>query len=248
MNILQYILLICCALVGGSLAYFIRKGSRDEQSKIKVHNLFLSFSGSYLFGIVVLHLIPEVYQTNGSKIGLFVLVGFFIQILLEQLSHGIEHGHIHIHEGGEHSQGYIYGILLGLSVHAFMEGIPLGGDFNDKHTHNSLLVSVALHKIPESFAMMNILLHFKIKKYMPAILLLVFSLLSPFAAILSNNIRENNTPFFINYFPLITAVVIGSFLHITTTILFESGNRSHHFPFLKILAILLGIGLSLLTF
>lgn len=51
------------------------------------------------------------------------------------------------------------------------------------------------------------------------------------------------------HFDKIMAVVIGIFLHISTTILFESGSADHHkFNKKKMAAVFLGIGLSLTTF
>lgn len=241
MSFLQYFILILGALLGGGFAFFIRK------SNFQNHQLFLSFSGAYLFGVIVLHLIPELYIPNGNKIGIYILVGFFIQVLLEQLSHGIEHGHIHIHEGDEHSPTYIYGLLLGLSIHALMEGIPLGNNFTDEKTKNSLLTGISLHKIPEAFALMNIMLHFKIKKMLPLFLLVIFALLSPFSAWVTTEMKLSESVLYTDYISIITAIVIGSFLHITTTILFESGTKTHKFTLLKIFAILLGVGLSILS-
>lgn len=59
--------------------------------------LLLAFSGSFLFAISMLHLIPELFATNTPNIGMWILVGFLIQLLLEYLSEGMEHGHLHTH-------------------------------------------------------------------------------------------------------------------------------------------------------
>ena len=79
--------------------------------------LLIAFSGAYLFAITVLHLIPEIYHTNtdGIYIGLFILIGFFLQIILEHFSQGIEHGHEH-----EHLHGSVpVSMMIGLCIHAF---------------------------------------------------------------------------------------------------------------------------------
>ena len=48
------------------------------------------------------------------------------------------------------------------------------------------------------------------------------------------------------YFDKIMAIVIGIFLHISTTILFESGSADHHtFHKRKMIAVLLGVLVSL---
>jgi hypothetical protein len=45
---------------------------------------------------------------------------------------------------------------------------------------------------------------------------------------------------------ILMAVVIGSFLHISTTILFEA-DSAHHISFRKLMAILLGLSMALFT-
>ena len=57
--------------------------------------LLIAFSGSYLLSITALHLLPEVFASSGrgAYFGAFILVGFFLQVMLEYLSGGIEHGH-----------------------------------------------------------------------------------------------------------------------------------------------------------
>src|SRR5690606_13305560 len=113
-------ILFISAFASGLAVFFVR---RDNTNTLK---LILSFSGAYLFSITVLHLIPHVYDTHSTSnetIGLFVLLGFLFQLVLEQFSHGIEHGHIH------HSQkpGGVFplGIMLSLCLHALLEGMPL---------------------------------------------------------------------------------------------------------------------------
>ncbi|HXP49974.1 MAG TPA: hypothetical protein VN922_08475, partial [Bacteroidia bacterium] len=54
--------------------------------------LLLAFTGSLLFSIAVLDLIPEIYGSMGKTAGIYILAGFFLQIILEFFSHGIEHG------------------------------------------------------------------------------------------------------------------------------------------------------------
>src|SRR5438477_1765455 len=97
MNIGSMTLLFAAPLLGGLAALLFRKQAEAN------YKLVLSFSGAFLFTIILLHLFPTVFQ-NTPNAGLFVLVGFFIQILLEQLTHGIEHGHFHAHE---HTGAYI---------------------------------------------------------------------------------------------------------------------------------------------
>ncbi|HEY0246588.1 MAG TPA: zinc/iron permease, partial [Mucilaginibacter sp.] len=72
----------------------------------------------YLFGITVLHLIPDAYHENDNMVGVFILLGFLFQVFLEQFSDGIEHGHMHKPSANH----YIFplGIIVSLCVHAFL--------------------------------------------------------------------------------------------------------------------------------
>ena len=58
---------------------------------------------------------------------------------------------------------------------------------------------------------------------------------------IGSGMKENLT----NFFDIILAMVVGIFLHISTTILFES-DEHHHFNIYKFIAIILGAGTALL--
>src|ERR1700751_3752838 len=69
--------------------------------------LLLAFSGAFLFAISMLHLIPELYASKAANVGMWILIGFLIQLLLEYVSQGIEHGHVHMH-GADHSHEQVH--------------------------------------------------------------------------------------------------------------------------------------------
>src|SRR5574337_1151128 len=99
--------------------------------------LLLAFSGAFLFALSLLHLIPELYQNGKGNIGIWILTGFLIQLLLEYVSEGIEHGHVHLHahDHDHDSHGHVhipYGVVFGLCLHSLLEGMPLGAETNDQ--------------------------------------------------------------------------------------------------------------------
>lgn len=242
MELTDYFILFGSAFLGGSLIFLIKN---DLSKKLK---LLLSFSGAYLFSITVLHLLPEVYSTNNSYVGLFILLGFGFQIFLEQFSEGIEHGHIHAHT--QHHQAFPWGIMLSLSLHAFLEGMPLvniGAEASHHHAEHSLLYGIALHHIPAAFALTSVLYQNKVSKVNVILLLIVFAAMTPFGSIFSGFLQSNSIGIISNYFQYIMGIVIGIFLHISTTILFES-NVDHRFNFYKMIAIIIGAGLAILNF
>src|SRR5690606_25021742 len=105
------------------MIYLLPKGKNTS------YKMLLVFAGSFLFAITVIHILPELYrQSLGLElIGLFVLIGFFLQQLLEFFTSGVEHGHIHTHDathGHHHHQHAVSAIvlLMALCIHAFLEG------------------------------------------------------------------------------------------------------------------------------
>jgi zinc and cadmium transporter len=234
MGIWELILLFSSSMIGG-LAIFLMK--KDNSNRLK---LVLSFSGAYLFSITILHLMPDVYKTGNSEIGLFILGGFLLQIVMEQFSEGIEHGHIHKH----HHQHHIFpiGIMGSLCLHAFLEGMPLA-----QKQHNELVFGIALHHIPASFALGSVLIQNNLGKSKIIALLILFAVMSPLGYWLSFEIGRGSIGNIDVYFDRIMGVVIGIFLHISTTILFES-SVDHKFNLKKMVAVLLGIGIALIGF
>lgn len=240
MDFWQYLLLFCSALAAGALAFFVREMPRAHLKTV------LSFSGAYILGITVLHLLPDVFAGGNHRAGLWILAGFFVQLLLEQLSKGIEHGHVH----ASHAPNWAFAaqVMLGLSLHAFLEGVPLTAyphpEVLGEHGHDAgrhLFWGIILHEMPASFTLAALLLLSGFRKKFVAICLIIKSLMAPAGAGLAA------------WFSLdaaasvaATAVVIGLFLHISTTILFEADSNAHHqIAWERLLAIGLGAGLAI---
>lgn len=246
MTLWQYFILFFAVIFGGGVAFYFRRKSADYLS------LILSFSGAYILGISVLHLLPAVFAGGNETIGLWILGGFFIQLILEQLSSGVEHGHIHEHKHG--SPGFALQIMLGLCIHAFMEGMPLGNyeEFHEvahghSHDSNHLLFGIVLHKAPAAFALVLLLLLSQFKNAFVLACLVIFALMSPLGAATAEYLYQAG---WLNpeYLKRIVAIVIGSFLHIATTILFEVDDSSHHqISWKKLLAIMIGIAFAIAT-
>lgn len=234
MEIWKILILFFCAFFGG-LSIFLVKSDKSQMLK-----LILAFSGAYLFGITVLHLIPEAYSgPDHAEIGIYILIGFLLQIFLEQFSEGVEHGHIHQHKEG---QVFPYGIMISLCLHAFLEGMPLAAD-----QHNALIFGIALHHIPAAFALSSILLqnNFKIRGII--FYVAIFAIMAPLGFLLSYGVSNGSIGGIEIYFNKMMGVVIGIFLHISTTILFES-SADHKVSRRKMVAVLLGISIALIGF
>jgi len=225
------------------------KGKDDENRWRAYLPLLLSFSGAYLLGIAAMELMPSVFGNPAYHTGVWLLAGFFVQLLLEGLSQGIEHGHVHAHE----RTGYSYAItvMVGLGIHAFLEGLPLGTVDLDAaehaiHTHldgDHLLIGIVLHKLPAAFALGLLLRYSGYSRTFTWSCLLVFASLSPLGAMLGELVSID--PEWRNR---VLALVIGSFLHISTTILFEAdGGREHGISPRKFGVVILGMLVAYFT-
>lgn len=219
----------------------IRSRKNIEGDKLK---LTLVFAGAYLFSITITHILPELYSAAGEdamKIGIYVLIGFFLQQLLEYLSSGVEHGHMHQQSQSHHHDSFSsLFIMTGLCLHAFLEGTLLAHP-STVHAHDDvtgLLVGIIIHKIPAAIALMSVVICHVKGKYSPYLFLLIFSIASPLGLITSEIASSQG---FLNseFVVILFGVVSGNFLYISTTIFFES-SPGHTFNLKKLAISVLG--------
>lgn len=232
--------LIIAVVLGGLIVTFLH--ATNKQKFIK---LMLSFSGGFLLSIAFIHFVPELYASETKNIGVFILIGFLIQLALEFFSGGIEHGHVHIHKG----QAMPWGLFISLSIHSFLEGIPLGNQYAghviEMHHHhangdNSLLFGILFHQLPVAVALMTLLVNTNISKLKAWTILMLFAIMTPSGLVLG--LTSTGISSFLD-FNMILAVVVGMFLHISTTIIFET-SENHKFNVLKLTSIIIGCSLA----
>lgn len=251
--LIKLAVLFLTPLLSGLSIFFVPKGKNTS------FKLLLVFAGAYLFGITIIHILPELYREHHSNewIGLFVLAGFFLQQLLEYFTSGIEHGHLHTHDhdhthGHDHHHHHHYDqtqqsvsaivLLIALCVHAFLEGgmlaqpVTMAGQ--PHYDQNAILLGIALHRAPAAFALMTVLA-FQLgsrKKALPH--LIVFSIAAPVGLLLSTMLA-NHEILTASGMVALYALVCGNFLHISTTIVFES-SPEHRFNAQKMAVAVVG--------
>ncbi len=246
--LLASIILFLTVLFSGSLVQFF------PQHNQKWLKLILAFSGAYLFTLTVIHILPDVLieSRNPHAVGYYILAGFFLQLVLEIFSQGIEHGHMHHHEKQTDTIPYL--LLFSLVVHSFLEGSilvqgsePLGHQHHHAVSGNfyRILAGIAIHHIPAAFALMSILVS-RLRNFKKAFFYLsFFAIASPLGLWFSNYVLHDQVQTG-KVYTILTGLVAGNFLHISTTILFET-SPEHHFNRRKLLATLAGVLLSLLS-
>src|SRR6266581_5381051 len=235
---MDYLLLLSTIVLGAASVFLFKL---YEPRHVRLLN---AFTGAYLPCLTLLHLLPEIYHPHGGivprddlKIGALILGGFFTQIALDVISMGVEHGHAH------HLPGRMPGgVLAGLCLHALVEATALGNARThfDPESRQLLLWSIVLHNYPVSIALLGMLLHSGMNRGSALALLGLFAAMAPLGmsvsahTALAAHARE------------LMAFVIGIFMHISTTILFESSDI-HRFNLAKLGAIAVGTGLAILS-
>ena len=238
----EAVILFLIPLTTGLIALSVRQHNK------RLVELILTFSGAYLFALSITHLVPDLFYHAEKpiffSIGLFILAGFLIQLILDFFSKGVEHGHIHIQQ----SPTFLPTVMIGLCIHSLIEGIPLGLedhliDHGDHvHHNNNLLYGIIIHKVPAAFILGLLLNKLEISELKKSGSIFLFASMSPLAMITAQ-LWDGST----EILPFIMAIVVGSFFHISTTILFEASTKSHKYGWYKTLALILGSGLALLS-
>ncbi|MBC3847095.1 ZIP family metal transporter [Winogradskyella echinorum] len=209
------------AIIIGVIIAFLTKKQKSIGTK-----LLLSFSGAFLLALTLFDLLPEVYHhIDAKQTGLFIMCGILLQIILEFFSKGAEHGHVHIHKD---DTAFPWLLFVSLCLHSFLEGFPI-------HQHNDMVYGVLIHKIPIAALITTFLLQSSYTKVQIVSFLVLFAAMTPLGTYISNN-----TAIATEYINIVNAIVIGIFLHISTTILFETG-EGHKFNLSKLVAICLGV-------
>jgi zinc transporter ZupT len=184
----------------------------------------LAFSGAFLLSITFFELLPQAFEHGGKSVGVALLIGMLLQIGLDYFSKGAEHGHVH-HDAPLNNFPLV--LLISLSVHAFIEGFPVA------HSQHVLL-GVVVHKVPIALILSIYLLKANIRKIHTLLFLILFGCMTPLGTYLALYFSP-----ILPYLNYINALAIGVFLHVSTTILFES-SKDHKFNSLKLMTILAG--------
>lgn len=203
--------------------------------------LILAFSAAYLFSLSIIHMLPEAITVNNAKqAGLFIVIGFSLQLIIDTFSTGIEHGHVHLHSNDCHTH-LPYGIIIGLFLHSLLEGLPVyvpaesGGAVNYQ-----LIMGLAVHNLPITIALVALLKDHHYSRGRSLLIVVAFAFMSPLGYLFSFLLHTIGLNANGLYSQMAYALVIGIFLHISTAILFESSDQ-HRYNFRKVAVMLLGI-------
>jgi zinc transporter ZupT len=219
---MNYLLPLFSVLIGYLIALLLKPKAKQNLK------LLLAFSGSFLLSLTVIHLLPDVYESDNKSVGIFIMCGILFQIILEFFSKGAEHGHVHGHDKLTQMPWLLF---ISFCIHALLEGFPVG-------RHHDLAYGIAIHHLPIAIILTTFFMNAQLNKVALFIFMFTFAIMTPLGTLVSDSF-----PILNEYYTQITAVVIGILFHISSTIIFES-SEGHKFNIAKVSMIILGIVLA----
>jgi zinc transporter ZupT len=173
---------------------------------------------------------PEHHDHSNNPIGLYIMAGIIFQIILEYFSKGAENGHVH---GGGHDHDHEHSsmpwlLFISLCIHALLEGMPV-------HHHNEMAWGIAIHHFPIAIILTAFFINSGLNRVAILLFMVAFAAMTPLGTLASGQLL-----FLEDYFTEISAVVVGILFHISSTIIFESG-ENHKFNLAKLLVIIMGV-------
>jgi len=117
-------------------------------------------------------------------------------------------------------------LFISLSLHSLLEGLAISEE-------NDILLGIIVHKIPIAIILSIFFISANYSKKVTLIFMTLFAVMTPIGNWLVG------FQFLQTHITEITAIVIGVFLHVSTTILYES-SKDHKFNLVKLLTIIIG--------
>lgn len=221
------------SLVGGIVLLFKKKLT------LKISHLLISFAAGTLLGTAFFDLLPEALEeVHGTNIFLWTLVGILFFFLLERFIHWF---HYHSeYPGGKEIRPTIPLIILGDSVHNFIDGVAIAATFLVSIPLGIITtLAVAAHEIPQEIGDFAILLHMGLSKRTTLFFNVFSALTALFGAGLTFFLKDSIAGFL----PIFLSLTAGFFIYIASSDLIP---EIHHekregFAFLETVLLLTGV-------
>lgn len=253
MPLLDWILLFC--LLGGVLSVLaaalflvLPEGLR---SRLLPHTV--SFAIGALLGAAFLGLLPHALESAGDNdfhaITGAVLAGLFVFFILEKLvlwrhCHH-EHCDVHLPDESQHHPAAGTLILIGDSLHNFIDGILIAAAFlTDVHLGIVTSLAVAAHEIPQEVGDFAILLHSGFSTTRA----FYFNLLSSLATVVGGVLAYYGFRQLEPLLPYALAIAASSFIYVAVADLIPGLHKRAEFSATVKQVLLIGSGVALIYF
>ncbi|MBR1644446.1 MAG: ZIP family metal transporter [Bacteroidales bacterium] len=204
--IAAYLIITASLLVTGGVASSLRRVGGRWADAVSI------FGGAFLLASVFVNLLPHLFvggflSPGGWKMGAFVLVGYLVQMALEQLTQGVEH-----HTDASPADVALPSLLVGLALHGFLEGLPLVD--TDGDVHQALLYGIVLHNVPVVLVVVALMMQAGYAPLLRWAWLLLLAVVSPLGSLADGYLLSPS--------PLVQSavmgVVVGVLLHVSMDI------------------------------
>lgn len=202
------------SLIGGVLLLLRKKWTKDFAAKL------VNFSAGVLLTTAFLHLFPEAHHQAGEKdIFLPAFVAMVLFFFLERFLFWFHH-----HHDSHGIKPSVYLIILGDTVHNFIDGIAIAVTFLVSIPLGiTTSIAVAVHEIPQEIADFTILLSQGLSKKKT----LIFNFISSLAALIGAILAFSFSALLKEQIYLIISFTAGMFTYIAAADLIPELHRDY---------------------
>ena len=174
-------------------------------SDIRLVHFLMSFAAGTMLSASFLHLLPESMESMSYDIAAYSLLVGIVAMFLVEKSINWHHCHSHSHGKSRKTAGKM--VLVGDSIHNFLDGIALYSSFNlSVETGMAVALSILLHEIPQELGDFGILIHSGFSRSRA----LLYNFISALSALLGVFMASSIE----SYAPLMAAFSAGGLLYI----------------------------------
>lgn len=204
----------------------------------------VSLSTGTLLGDAFIHLIPDAYEQNISKIlpAIYILIGILSFFILEKYIHW---RHCHKIASPEHPHPFSYVILVGDGVHNFIDGLIIAASFLVSIPVGlATTMAVVFHEIPHEIGNFGSLIYAGI----PRVRALFFNFLSALTAIVGAIVVLVISTETTNITKFLIPFAAGGFIYVASSDLIPELHKHTEVKgsFWQLVTFVLGIGLMLM--
>jgi zinc transporter ZupT len=235
------------ALAAGSFPLW--KKISEQQNLL---NWLTGLAAGILLASALLVAIPEGFELSSDEplhLGAAILCGFLFMLILEGFGFGHDVHEEHHDHSDEHDHDHIHhvtgsSLVFGLSIHALTDGLAIGAAISSQSEILTLTLTAAViaHKIPAAFSLGVFSMHERGNRKAALKDLLLFSLATPIAIMLSIFFLGDLE---VNRLALAVLFAAGTFLYVATVDVLpdvhspETGKQA-------LLQVIIGAGIMLL--
>lgn len=211
----------------------------------------ITFASGLLVAGSLLHLLTRAGEMIGSGASMAWGLGAFILLYIAE-NHFLPHPHTRAEEGGDeshhhhhhggHTKQVGWAAILGLALHALLDGLAVGAGFSASPLTGGVILSLVVsHKLPVGIATMSVLYHGGLERREAARYATWVALMTPLAVLVSYALLREASTALLGIF---LAASGGTFLYVGAADLLPEGQASGRRR--NTLAFLLGVAVMIL--